>query len=120
TLASIRDERTAPFFAYILEHVDHRGPLAPIYLRAIDALGSLKDPVGIPALQQALRRGEWWTPRRSALLRGAAAAALARIGTPLAAAALAEAASSGSRGTRAAARAQISRLRRSPANRADG
>jgi HEAT repeat protein len=120
TLTNTRDERTAPLFAYLVEHLDHRGPLAPIYLRAIDALGASKDPEGIPALQKALRRGEWWAPRRSALLRGAAAAALARIGTAPAVAALEGAAASGPRGSRAAARAQIARLRGSSPNRIEG
>ena len=38
----VRDERATPLFAYILGHVDHRGLLAPIYLRAIESLGALR------------------------------------------------------------------------------
>ena len=76
-----RDERAVPLFARILTNVDPQGPLGPLYARAIDALGSLKSPAGIPALREALYRGEWWAPRRSAALRVAAAGALARIGT---------------------------------------
>ena len=36
-------------------------------------------------LREALYRGEWWAPRLSGAIRGAAAAALARVGTPAAA-----------------------------------
>jgi hypothetical protein len=101
----VRDERAAPLFGYILQHVDHRGQLGSIYLRAIDALGALKDPEGVAALKQALYKGEWWAPRRTAALRTAAAAALARIGTAEALGALEEASRAGPRGVRAAARA---------------
>ena len=31
----IRDERATPLFVYILGHIDHRGPLRPVYLRAM-------------------------------------------------------------------------------------
>jgi hypothetical protein len=107
----LRDERAAPLYVYILQHVDHRGQLGWIYARAIDALGGLKDPESVPALKDALYRGEWWAPRRTAALRAAAAAALARIGTPGAATALEEAAHHGPRGVRAAARAQLTIVR---------
>jgi hypothetical protein len=107
SVGTVRDERAAPLFSYILDHVDHRGPLSSIYLRAIEALGVLKDPHGIPALERALHRGEWWTPRRTSLLRRTAAAALARMGTPEAAAALDNAARHGRRGVRAAASAAL-------------
>ena len=110
-LTLVRDERATPLFSYILNHLDHRGPLGSIYLRAIEALGTLKDPEGVPALKTALYRGEWWAPRRTATLRTAAAQALARISAPEAVAALEEAAASGSRGIRAAARAQLSSAR---------
>jgi hypothetical protein len=104
SLGTVRDERATPLFAYILDHVDHRGPLASIYLRAIDAIGVLKDPEGIPALKGALYRGEWWAPRRTASLRRAAAGALARVATPDAFSVLEEAVAHGRRGVRAAAR----------------
>jgi hypothetical protein len=107
SLGAVRDERAAPLFAYIVSHVDHRGPLGSIYARAIEALGTLKDPAGIPALKGALYRGEWWAPRRSGALRRTAAAALARIGTDDALGVLEEAARRGSRGVRAAARAAL-------------
>ena len=107
SISMVRDERATPLFAYILEHVDHRGAMAPVYLRAIESLGALKDPSGIPPLKAAIAKGEWWAPFRTAALRNAAGAALARIGTPEAIAALEEAASDGTRGVRTVARAHL-------------
>jgi HEAT repeat protein len=111
SIGLVRDERATPLFAYILRHVDHRGALAPVYLRAIESLGALRDPGGIGPLRDALYKVEWWAPRRTSALRRAAGAALARIGTPDAYAVLEEAAAQGSRGIRAAARAQLSQRR---------
>jgi hypothetical protein len=112
SLGTVRDERAAPLFAYILRNVDHRGQLRSVYLRAIEALAALRDPTGVPALKDALYRGEWWAPVRTRLLRTAAAAALARIGTPEANEILDEAARTGSRGVRRAARARLGGARR--------
>ena len=109
----VRDERTTPLFTYILRHIDHRGPLRPVYLSAIESLGALRDPEAIEPLKEAVHRGEWWAPRRTALLRAAAATALARIGTPAAVDVLREAAGSSSRGIRAAARPALARTARS-------
>lgn len=111
-LGAVRDERATPLFGYILRNIDHKGQLGSIYLRAIEALGALKDPAGVPALKEALYRGEWWAPRRSSVLRGAAAAALARIGTPESMAILQEASTAGRRGVRNAARAHLGRAPR--------
>ena len=106
-----RDERSTPLFAYIIQHVDHRGPLASVYLRAIESLGALRDPEGVAPLKDALYKGEWWAPRRTSVLRGAAAAALARIGTPDAVAVLEQAVAGGTRGVRTAARGHLSTAR---------
>jgi hypothetical protein len=111
SIGLVRDERATPLFTYILRHVDHRGALAPVYLRAIESLGALRDPGGIAPLRDALYKGEWWAPRRTSALRRAAGAALARIGTADAYAVLEEAAAQGSRGIRAAARAQLAQRR---------
>jgi hypothetical protein len=100
----LRDERALPLFMYILQHVDHRGALGTIYVRAIEALGALRDPESVTPLKEALYKGEWWAPRRTAAIRTTAAAALARVGTPEALAVLDEAATSGPRGVRAAVR----------------
>jgi HEAT repeat protein len=102
-LGAVRDDRSAAVLARVIRHVDHRGPLGTIYQQAVDLLGGLRDPEGVAALRDALYRGEWWAPRRTARLRQAAAAALARVGTPEAAAILDEAARSGPRGVRTAA-----------------
>jgi len=104
SLSGAREERAAPLFAYILNHVDPRGALREIYVRSIEALGTLRDPAGVPALTAALYRGEWWAPGRTAALRSAAASALTKIGTPEATLVLEEASASGSRGVRAAVR----------------
>jgi hypothetical protein len=112
SITSVRDERAAPLFAYILKTVDHRGPLSSLYLRAIESLGALKDPKGVEPLKESLYRGEWWAPRRTTALRTAAATALARIGTAEAIAALDEASTAPQRGVRAAVRPQLERLKR--------
>jgi hypothetical protein len=120
SIGLVRDDRAAPLFAYILGHVDHRGQLATVYLRAIESLGALRDPAGIEALRAVLYRGEWWAPRRTASLRSAAAASLARIGTPEAFAVLEDAVAHGRRGVRSAARAQLGGRRRTAAHPAGG
>ena len=107
-LTAVRDERAAPMLGYILAHVDHKGPLGPLYLSAIETLGALKDPPGVTGLTEALYRGEWWAPRRTAHLRGAAAAALARIGTRGAPWKRSKSAlASGPRGVRSAVRSHV-------------
>ena len=111
SLSLMRDERVTPLFAYILQHIDYRGPLAMVYLRAIDALGAVRDPEGIAPLKDALYKGHWWTPRRTATMRAAAATALARIGTDDAFHVLEEAATSWRRGIRNAVKPHLERGR---------
>jgi HEAT repeat protein len=113
SLSALRDERATPLFVYMLTHIDHRGATAPVYLRAIESLGAQRDSEGIKPLQDALYKGEWWAPRRTGILRSAAAAALARIGTADAYAVLDEAVASRVRGVRKAARPHASSARRS-------
>ena len=107
----LRDERTTPLFTYIVQHVSQRGPLVEVYLRAIESLGTRRDPEAIPPLKEALYRGEWWAPRRNAALRSAAAGALALIGTEAAQAVLEEAASTGPRGVRTVSRRHLNASR---------
>jgi len=111
SLASVRDDHAAQMFGHIISHVDHRGELQPVYLAAIDALGALKAADGVRALREALYRGEWWAPRRTASLRSAAAASLARIGTPEAIEVLEQALAAGPRGVRSAVRPHVSTAR---------
>ena len=111
TLSASRDERAGPLWGYILSNIDHRGPLQPVYVRAIESLGTLRAPEGVGPLKDALYRGEWYAPGRTRMLRSAAAAALARISTPEAVAVLEEAASSGPRNVRAIAREHLANVR---------
>jgi hypothetical protein len=108
SICSVRDERATPMFAFFLRHVDRRGPLAALFARSIDALGALRDPAAIEPLTAVLYDGDWWTPRRTATLRAAAAAALARIGSADARETLERAATTGPRGVQAAARPHVS------------
>ena len=113
SIGSVRDERATPLVVYIVRNVDYRR-LTSVYLRAIEQLGSLKDPEAVQPLSEAFKRpGEWWAPRRTSALRAAAAAALARVGTAEAFAILEEAVTNGPRGLRNAARPHL-RNRRPP------
>src|SRR5262245_25997143 len=111
SLSAVKDESAAPMLGYLLARVDHKGPLGDVYLGAIEGLGQLKDPAGVPSLRDALYRGEWWAPRRTSIIRGAAAAALARIGSPEAVQVLEEAINAGPRGVRSAVRPHIDSVR---------
>jgi hypothetical protein len=107
-VGSAADRNAAPLLVYLAERLTHRGALTRVYVRALELLGGLADPESVPALRGALNRGEWWAPRRTAALRKAAATALASIDAPVARRALEDAATHGSRGVRAAARAVVS------------
>lgn len=108
-LGTMRDERAAPLFCYLVRHVDRRS-LPAVYVGAIDALGSFGGPDAVEALKDALHKGDWMAPLRTRRTRAAAAQALRRIGTPPAIAVLRDASTRGPRGARAAARAELSRL----------
>jgi HEAT repeat protein len=103
-LTTLRDGRATPLFCYLINHTDPRGTTSELYLTALSRLGSLGGPEAIETLKSALYRGTWWAPRRTARLRNAAAQALAKIEGPEAREVLREAAASGLRGVRAAAR----------------
>jgi hypothetical protein len=107
-LLGVRDRRAAPLFIYLVRTLDRRKYL-PIYLAAIDALGALGEPAAVEVLKEALLEGEWWAPGRTRRARGAAAAALRRIGSAAALDVLRAAARTGSRGVRTAARAEVGR-----------
>jgi len=101
----MRSERAIPLFEYIVRKIDRKGPLRSVYLRAVESLGALKAEQTVDLLKEALYSGEWWAPMRTAELRRTAATALRQIGTPNAQRVLEEAANSGPRGVRSAARA---------------
>jgi len=104
-LVAMRSERAIPLFEYIVLKIDRKGPLRSTYLRAVESLGALKAEHTVDMLKDALYSGEWWAPFRTAELRRVVATALRHIGTPEAQRVLEEAANSGPRGVRAAARA---------------
>jgi HEAT repeat protein len=107
-LVSTRDERSAPLFCDLVRQVDRRA-FQQVYLAALTALGNFGGPDAVDALTYALHQGQWWAPLRTRRLRAAAAAALRRIGSPPALAALQKASTKGPRGVRAAARAELAR-----------
>ena len=108
-LSSMKDERAAPLFCYLVRHLD-RKTFPAVYLGAIDALGSFGGPDAVEALKEALHRGDWLAPMRTRRTRAAAAQALRRIGDTAAVAALRESSSRGPRGVRSAAKAELKKL----------
>jgi hypothetical protein len=108
-LVTLRDERAAPLFSRLVRRIDRR-QFGAVYAAAVDALGSFGGADAIEALAFALEQGDWYAPLRTRRLRTAAAASLRRIGTPPALAALRAAADTGSRGARAAAKAELARF----------
>jgi HEAT repeat protein len=104
-----RDERTAPLFVHLL-HIMQPNQLPELYMTAIDVLGSHGGEDAVPALRAALLRGQWWTPFANRKYRSAAAQSLRRLGIPSALDALRSVAKSGPGGSRAAARAELTRL----------
>jgi hypothetical protein len=106
-LIGLRDEKVVPLLCYVLNHSAPRGSLVAVHTQIIEALAGLRDdPESRKTLQMILYRGQWWAPFRTAALRRAAAAALRRIGSAATLAILEEAARSGNRGVRNAARTQ--------------
>ena len=108
-LAGMRDERAGPLFCYLVRHIDRKA-FPALYVGALEALGSSGGPDAVEALKDAMQHGDWLAPLRTRRTRAAAASALRKIGTEPAVAALREAATKGSRGVRAAARAELKRL----------
>ena len=107
-LIGIRDDKVVPLLCSVLSRSAPRGPLVEIHAQIMEALGGLGDhPDSARTLREALYRGEWWAPYRTAALRRVAAAALRRIGSPATFAILEEAAKAGRRGVRNAARPHL-------------
>ena len=104
-LIGLRDDKVVPLLCSVMNHSTPRGPVVELHTQIMEALSGLGDhPESARTLRAALYRGEWWAPVRTAALRRAAASALRRIGTPATQAILEEAARTGSRGVRTAAR----------------
>jgi hypothetical protein len=108
-LNSMRDERAAPLFCYLVRHLDRKA-FPVVYIGAIEALGSFGGPDAVEALKEALHRGDWLAPLRTRRTRAAAAQALRRIGNTAAVTALRESSSSGPFGVRAAAKTELKKL----------
>ena len=108
-LVSMRDERAAPLFCYLLRHADRR-TLEQVHLTSIEALGTIGGADAVQALKAALYQGDWWAPLRTRRIRDAAAGALRKIGTPDAVDVLREASARGAHGVRSAARAELGRV----------
>lgn len=118
-LIGLRDEKAVPLLCYVLDHSAPRGKLVEVHAQIIDALGGLSArPESTRTLRDILYRGQWWAPFRTSALRQAAAIALRRIGSPETIAVLEEAARSGGRGVRHAARAQVDMAARRERQRA--
>jgi HEAT repeat protein len=108
SLGSLRDERAAPLFVYILTHTGYTGELEGVYMSSIESLGKVAtDERSVSTLKDILYRGEWWAPYRTARIRNAAARALRNIASASADRTLEEAASSGGGGVKRAARAAL-------------
>jgi HEAT repeat protein len=106
-LETASEERVAPLLCYILRHIDHRGRLRSVYLKAISTLGAVGGPEAVDVLRDVLYRREWWAPFKNAAVRSAAADALRQTGDARASDVLHEAAGRGSFGVRSAAKAAL-------------
>jgi HEAT repeat protein len=107
-LIGLRDDKAIPLLCYVLDHTSPRRKLVPVHAQIIEALGSLgAHPDSTSTLRAVLYRGQWWAPLRTAALRQAAAAALKRLGSPETLAVLRDAAASGTRGVRNAAKRYV-------------
>ena len=113
SLGTLRDERAAPLFAFIIRQGQYRGASEKIYVTCIELLGGLRvsSELVLGALKDAATRGEWWAPFRTRRLRAAAVRALATIGSPDASDVLQGLAAAGPSGTQRAARAAVAGAR---------
>jgi HEAT repeat protein len=110
-LSSMRDERALPLFCHMVRSDEYRRTMGGAYQAAVDGLGTVGGPEAVTALAEAMARGEWWAPFRTAAIRRSLATALRRIGRPEAIDALRHAAEHGARSARAAAREQLAQIR---------
>ena len=108
-LTGARDERSAPFFRYVLRKMDARAQ-PRLYLLAVETLGTPGNADSVEPLKLALYQGDWTAPLKTRRLRAAAAQSLRRIGTPPALDVLRDAARRGPRGVRKAARSELATL----------
>lgn len=115
-LNTLRDERAAPLFAFIVRQRQTGGRHEKTYLAALEALGALRlsDEATLSTLRDATAVGHWWNPFQAKRLRVAAVKALRHIGSAEAFAVLQAVAQSGPFGAKGAARAALTGARRPP------
>lgn len=109
SLSTLRDERAAPLFAFIVQQKQIRGRAEKIHLTALEALGALRlsDDTTLTALREATTVGVWWNPFQTQRVRGAAVKALRAIGSADAYAIIEAVARTGAYGARSAAQAAL-------------
>lgn len=113
-LGTLRDERAAPLFSFIVRQGQVNGRHEKVYLAALEALGALRatDEATLDTLRLAAGRGTWWNPFQARRLRTAAVKALRHVGSPDAIGLLEQLARSGPFGAKAAAQAALRGVRR--------
>jgi hypothetical protein len=104
----MRDQRAAPLFGYLVRHLDRR-QFPQLYMTSVEALGAFGGADAIDALKTVLHTGSLMTFFSTRGVRGAAAHALAKIGTPEALDVLRDASRTGGFFVRSAARAELAR-----------
>jgi hypothetical protein len=108
-LSTIRDERAAPHFRYLIRHLDRRKH-PRLYLSSIEAVGASSGAESVETLKVVLYQGSWTAPLETRRVRSAAASALRRIGSAQALEVLREASQRAPRGVRSAAREALAEL----------
>ena len=96
-LVSGRDPRVVPMLVRILEESQPLGKDHEMVLETIDALGTVGTDGAVPVLVNMARRTSFFGRRKARGLKEHSVEALARVGTPKAAAAIEEAAQKGDR-----------------------
>ncbi|MBI4476131.1 MAG: HEAT repeat domain-containing protein [Acidobacteria bacterium] len=99
-LVSQQDARIVPYLAQTLSDVDALGQDHALAIEAVTALGRLGDDRAVPTLAALLAQRRWFAWRKTAALRRAALAALLKIGSAAAQAALQSASERGDRALR--------------------
>jgi HEAT repeat protein len=104
-LVAEKDARVVPVLARILAESDPFGSDHQIVLETIEAIGQVGSDQGVPEVARVMRKKRWLARKRTRAVKRAALDALGRIGTPVAAQAIADAAATGDRLLRRLARA---------------
>jgi HEAT repeat protein len=103
-LSTLPNDDAAPVLTYLVRHAPCRGPMWHVYERAIQRLGAIGGRESVAALTTVMEKRVLWAPFKVTVLRRLAVEALARIDGTDATDALRQAARTGLRGARSAAR----------------